>query len=886
MKKLLSIAIAAMTASLLADTITWTGEASTSDWDTAGNWNLNKEPAETDDVVIDGAAVTANGNRRIPHSLTLLNGASYSIGGEIQFGNTDVVEPVIYGGTVSGTLVASQYANSSLTISDAAIVDTGTGNNGFWQNGSSYLNFVDGSSRAASFTYNSSLTPGTDPWWFFCHDKNGTLTSSAPCIRYNGLVIDAATYADNFTSVQNGDGTVTLSMKSVSGWRVGPVSNGAIEDNDDQTLTKKTTLSVTVTKKGGNSLATVKIGWASQDYGDDVSHWPQGSLSMLTDVLSATDTLDLEVSFAPGVYYARAFVTYEENSQKTTYASDSHVVVARTHDYGGLDDVYEWIGTDNNLSSAENWEYTSGGVSSTPTNAPVAGTDLRWFGEGTSYSSSNFDAYPTDRYVGASLAVSGDFNVYGDVAFSNCTVSVGMFVMQEVNDSRQHVFTLYGTSLASSRTDAGWIGLYPVANYTAFNILPGKAASISGKVPNAVTAENVYSQLVDTEYVVMDGAKITSEEWDLYFTATVEGGILTISYSPASAENKFGPVTVTTTSSSATLSAAIAAAEEGADVYFAFAEGSVPPSDATLVEAANRLGSASTSPAVASPTGLTDLATYSFVFGIVKDGQVKASVNGVFLASDFDYVYVNGAWAAGRSPTTTDSADSILILDDYSTPGDDWQVANKVVSKAALTTGTLKGQGPIVLYSAQLSNGRNNDYANCPYGYWEVVAPFIDFRTASTNGTVYPAGSYSFYTAKSNAEIEEALFHGMILTNGAAVASGEFEIVENSSEEVGEDVTLRNVSLVYSEPFPTATGAWTVQPGARVKLAKNSRVGQLTVADSTGVKINLNGFKLTVAALYVDGEKKSGEFTASNLSILSGEGSLVVGGRGLSLFIR
>ena len=886
MKKLISIAIASMTATLLADTITWTGGAGTADWATAGNWDLNREPLETDDVVIDGAAVTANGNRRIPQSLALQNGASYSIGGEIQFGNTDVVEPVIYGGTVSGTLVASQYANSSLTISDAAIVDTGTGNNGFWQNGSSYLNFVDGNSRAASFTYNSSLTPGTDPWWFFCHDKNGTLTSSAPCIRYNGLVIDAATYAENFTATVNGDGTVTLSMKPLGDWRVGSLTNGAILDNEDPTLTKKTTLSITVTKNGGSSVATVMIGWASQDYGDDISNWPHGVLSTLTDVLNATSTLNHEVAFAPGAYYARAFVIYEENEQEVACSSLPLFVVARSHDYCGLDNVYEWIGTDNNLADPANWEFTSGGVTSTPVSAPVAGTDLRWFGEGTSYSSSNFDAYPTDRYVGASLAVSGDFNVYGDVAFSNCTVSVGMFVMQEVNDSRQHVFTLYGTSLASSRTDAGWIGLYPVANYKAFNILPGKAASISGKVPNAVTAENVYSQLVDMEYVVMDGAKITSEEWDLYFTATVEGGILTISYSPASAENKFGPVTVTTTSSSATLSAAIAAAEEGADVYFAFAEGSVPPSDATLVEAANRLGSASTSPAVASLTGLTDLATYSFVFGIVKDGQVKASVNGVFLASDFDYVYVNGAWAAGRSPTTTDSADSILILDDYSTPGADWQVANKVVSKAALTTGTLKGQGPIVLYSAQLSNGRNDDYANCPYGYWDVAAPFIDFRTASTNGTVYPAGSYSFYTAKSDAEIEEALFHGMILTNGAAVASGEFEIVENSSEKVDEDVTLRNVSLVYSEPFPSSSGNWSVQPGARVKLTKNTRIGILTVADPTDVKIDLNGFKLTVSALYVDGVKKSGEFTSANLSILTGDGSLAVVGRGSMIFVR
>ena len=139
-KPLLMIAtFTAATTLLNAGTYTWTGGAGTSDYATAGNWNVGGSPAtiapsETDSVVIDGTNVTVNGNYRIPSYLTLLNGASWSIGGEIQFGNNGVEHPVIYGGTVSGTLVASQYALSTLTISDAAIIDTGSGNNGFWQN--------------------------------------------------------------------------------------------------------------------------------------------------------------------------------------------------------------------------------------------------------------------------------------------------------------------------------------------------------------------------------------------------------------------------------------------------------------------------------------------------------------------------------------------------------------------------------------------------------------------------------------------------------------------------------------------------------------------------------------------------------------------------------
>ena len=54
------------------------------------NWDLDRVPAETDDVVIDGAAVTVNGNYRIPASLTLQNGGSWGIRGEIQSGKSGV----------------------------------------------------------------------------------------------------------------------------------------------------------------------------------------------------------------------------------------------------------------------------------------------------------------------------------------------------------------------------------------------------------------------------------------------------------------------------------------------------------------------------------------------------------------------------------------------------------------------------------------------------------------------------------------------------------------------------------------------------------------------------------------------------------------------------
>ena len=306
MKKLaLALALAASGAAtfvVCAETKTWTGAQGTSAWGTAGNWDPSGVPAETDDVVIDAAAVEATGSRRIPNSLTLLSGASVAIENEIQFGNSTVMTPMIIGGTVSGKLVAAQYAGAVLTISDAAIVDTATGNNGFWQNGGSYLNFVDGSSRAASFTYNSSLSgPGSDPWWFFCHTKGGASTDSAPCIRYNGAVINQDIYDENFQATDNGDGTVTLSMKPLSPYGIKSPAHADVTSSG-------ATISALVSKtdEGADVYALWGLSAAATD---DLSAWDRNA-NLGTAVAGDTFSIVLsELSEEVTVYYAFAIVS-------------------------------------------------------------------------------------------------------------------------------------------------------------------------------------------------------------------------------------------------------------------------------------------------------------------------------------------------------------------------------------------------------------------------------------------------------------------------------------------------------------------------------------------------------------------------------------------------
>ena len=246
-KALASLAAILLCAQAPADTYTWTGAADPADnlWSTAANWNVNDAPAEyapgePDDVVIDGAAVTYTGSGRIPSSLSLQNGASLTFTGEIQYGNNGVEHPIIYGGTVSGTLVAAQYKESTLTISDATIIDTGTGYNGFYQNTGSYLNFVDGAARAAKFTYQTSIT--ADPYWFFSN-------SATPFIRYDDQILSQAAFNENFQYVHNQDGTTTLSMKTLAGWRLGHLTVGDVSDGS-------VSVSVTATKNSGDASAT------------------------------------------------------------------------------------------------------------------------------------------------------------------------------------------------------------------------------------------------------------------------------------------------------------------------------------------------------------------------------------------------------------------------------------------------------------------------------------------------------------------------------------------------------------------------------------------------------------------------------------------------------
>lgn len=867
-KPLLMIAtFVAATTLLNADTITWTGGAESYNWGDAGNWDLKRVPGETDDVVIDRSiTVSRGGQNLVISSLTLQNGASVGDVNELK-SEGGATSPVYTGGKVSCSLVA--LITGPVTISDAEIANSGTGHSSGFYHAGGYLNFVDGAVGAAKYTFQTSLS--ANPYSTFFSGAN-------PLIRYNGATIDETTYNSTFQATDNGDGTTTLSFKVLTGWEVGAVSVDSVADGEAE-------ISFTVTKHSGGN-ATVSIGCASTDLGDDIADWA-GSLTQVATGVSASRNYNETVPLADGFNYIRVFVAYGS----TTVVSSA--VIARSiayGDYGALTGVYEYIGIDGNLSTASNWalDKTPLGASDT---APTAGTDIRWFGSNTVFAlSDNFHLYATDHYVGARITQAGagnrDSNLNGDVTFENSSVTLSTVVVQ----SEPHVISLKNSNFATTRAPDGVAGFWTTVPVGGINFISGFPSSFSfgADAGDVHDADTVKSQLVNNGKITLDGSAIDDTTWTQFFSVDVAGTTVTVSYSPTVAENRIDEVSASATSTSATLTATIGAQEAGTIVKFAY--GTTAPTDADVL--AGTVMTVTDGSATGSASGLTDLTVYHFTVAIVDAGstEILASKSGQFVASDFDYVYMNGAWA-GEVPALN-TASEVLFLDGYTTVNGDLNVGNKTVQGVLLRTGTLTGQGPLVARSAQVSNTRVDDLNGAPYGTWNVTAPLFDFYSLSADGTIRAACSYTFYTKRSDEDIYGEFFINKALfnVNGAAASQGDFSIEVLGTFNPGEENEHRRVLLAWWEPFPASErdADWTVQPGARVKLTKNTRIGALDIPDATtDVKIDLNGYKLKVSSLTIADEKKKGEFTAETLpAILIGEGKLVVTWPGSIYIVR
>ena len=863
MSKFFELAISTVAAAAAsAATVTWTGGAGDAWWGTASNWSGNAIPTSSDTVSIgDGVAINANASTMLPEELVFGEGASLTLeNNELQFSGASTVR----GGTVVANLLAAQSGNSSVTIIDCQLTNKSTGHaKGFWRNdGTAHVNFEFGDSGSASYTFQSSLIDNDSVY--------GTFAAGAtPLVKFGGANIASQSEFDEIFSVATdaGAGTTTLSLKTPEGWKAAVPAFGEIENG-------QVSVSCAVSHFTGGA-ATISVGCASSDLGADIANWA-GQLEQVATGVADSTTAMATVALAAGINYVRDFVAYDG----VTVASGAAVIRNLVYgDYGELTGVYEYIGADNNLATPTNWALDKVPLGENDA-APVAGTDIRWFGRNAALSlSGDFHLHATDYFVGATItqanAGNHDSNLNGDVTFEDSSVTLSTVVVQ----ADPHTISLKNAHFATTRAPDGVAGFWTTVPANGINIVSGFPSSFSfgADAGDVHDAASVKSQLVDNSKITLDGAAIDTTTWTEYFSVDIDGNTVSVSYSPTVADNRIDTVSASTTSTSATITSVIGAQESGSLVKFAY--GTVAPSDADVL--AGTTMTVDNGTATASISGLSDLTIYHYLVAIVDSGSVKvlASKTGSFVASDYAAVYMNGAWLGEVPSINTDS--SVLFLDDFNAINGDVNVANKTVRGATLRTGTLTGTGPITVWSAQVSNTRDNDLVGAPYGTWNVTAPLFDFRSMSGNGTISPACSYSFYTTHSDEDVYAEFFTSpaKMHVNGSAASQTAFSIETNATYNEGEENEYRNVSILYWEPFPATTqnDSWTMEDGARVKLSANVKIASLTVSAGVDAKIDLGGHVLRVSALVVNGTSLKGSFNSETLpSLLVGEGSLEV----------
>ena len=696
MKRVVSLAIAAIAGQLVAGTYTWTGASGDNDYSKPGNWDPASVPGESDDVVIDGAAVTWSGTHRIPNTLTLLNGASLEIGNEIQFGNTGV-NPIIYGGTVRGGLVAAQSSGASLTLSDAALISSTTGNNGFWQNGASYLNFTDGESRSASYTYQTSLAAGTDPFWFFSHAKGGGTTTTSPCIRYNGQIIDRDAYDDNFQSRDNGDGTCTLYFKPYSANVIRLPAASAIGETYG-------TISATVTRAEEGAIIYALWGTTAGDPAD-VSTWA-GSDS-LGEAQSETAFSKVLSGLEPetDVYFAFALLVGGEVVASTAVASFQPSAYTA-----------KFLGTVSTAANvAANWR---DGVVPTSSDTILIAADCDW---GTMGGSANLSLQNWNVTVdGAALRLNGEVNRTGAATIRNGSLSASVFVGSGTP------IEVRGSDMISTTTRGDITrGFY--SNAPFFNFHSGDACSYTYHYngENAPAEADEFAALFTQGRILVDGTVLTDSS-RVSFLIDTENSTVKVTLLESEVEASFAAASAAAVNGlSATLSVTV---EVGGGRALYVLTGSSPDS-MTAEQVAAEATDNTTYTYVA--TGAEGTAVYwQFRLGEADDGLLDTTSPQSFFAMESGNLWtgatsgsasIPGNWSKGHVPT---AQEPVYVVAEFAKNDLQWDISNATVA-------SWRQIGNAVVYI----NGATNDMltitgnAELGGGYWTHGGPSDDPST-------------------------------------------------------------------------------------------------------------------------------------------------------------
>ena len=480
MKKLVSIALAALAGQLLADTITWTGGAGDNLWGTAGNWSPNAVPNQNDDVSVgDNVTILANATTALPKTLTFgANSKLVANNNELRFWG----ECTITGGSVTGDLLAAQQGGSKITISDCALINVSTGWTKGWyrSDGTAHVNFVPGTSRAASYTFKTSLIDNGSVYGSFVGISN-------PLIKFEGAAIASETdFNEAFMITEDAEaGMTTVSLMPLNGWVLStPAASGVTSSS--------ATLSSTLRHLGEGS-GTIVFAYADAPGNIDLLNGEVLSGTLAED---ATFTKTLTGLTEGTTYYFRFGVKVNgeivgQSAVSSFYASDYSAVFM-----GSID---------NSWNTAGNW--TSGSVPTTSDTILIPAGKRCEHGNGTI----SFNSYDI-TIDGGSFITSGEINPGPREVRNGGTLSATTYV----NGGDNIAIIVRGSDIVSTRSNdfnlRGFYGSKPL-----FNFKSGAACTYTynynpeGEPP---AFETEFNAVFKEGQIVVDGVRLTADDVD------------------------------------------------------------------------------------------------------------------------------------------------------------------------------------------------------------------------------------------------------------------------------------------------------------------------------------------------------------------------------------
>ena len=276
----------------------WLGTQSTS-LTLAGNWSLGHVPTDDEIRWFGDSAVNPveHTGSFTPRASDVFRGGEIIESGELRFLNGTVLS----GTAFEGKILAPQSANSVITAIAGSVRVTYTGNNGFWQSGSTYINIPSGSTASFTFPFPAeniySITFGSN--------------ASTPKFRYNGSVLSESEFASLFTVVayEYADGETTGSTFYLT-----PMSESAASFADAGVTAARERGSLDVTfsaaiASAGDPAAVVTVYYGTTNGGILPESWDQSvELGVAVDNGTLSQTVSLQ---ANTTYYFAACATNE-----------------------------------------------------------------------------------------------------------------------------------------------------------------------------------------------------------------------------------------------------------------------------------------------------------------------------------------------------------------------------------------------------------------------------------------------------------------------------------------------------------------------------------------------------------------------------------------------